>query len=188
VPLVHRKSHTNFSEIEDSTPLPLWLRIVLFYVLFVSKCVLYYCHRVFVCKCVLYYCQRVFVCKCVLYYCHRLFVCKCVLYYCHRVFVCKCVLYYCHRVFMCKCVLYYCHRVFVCKCVLYYCQSVATQLQLNISYHIVWSLLLFPLWNFEFLSGLVNVAIVVHSVAPFLGKGLLQVLRSSPAIFILLTF
>jgi hypothetical protein len=31
---------------------------VLFYVLFVCKCVLYYCHRVFVCKCVLYYCHR----------------------------------------------------------------------------------------------------------------------------------
>jgi hypothetical protein len=29
------------------------------YVLFVCKCVLYYCHRVFVCKCVLYYCHRV---------------------------------------------------------------------------------------------------------------------------------
>jgi len=26
--------------------------------------------------------------------------------------------------------------LFVCKCVLYYCQRVATQLQLNISYHI----------------------------------------------------
>jgi hypothetical protein len=45
---------------------------VLFCVLFVYKCVLYYCHRVFVCKCVLYYCHRVFVCKCVLYCCHRL--------------------------------------------------------------------------------------------------------------------
>jgi hypothetical protein len=44
---------------------------VSFYVLFVCKCVLYYCHRVFVCNCVLYYCHRVFVCKYVLYYCHR---------------------------------------------------------------------------------------------------------------------
>jgi len=27
--------------------------------------------------------------------------------------------------------------LFVCKCVLYYCHKVATQLQLNISYHII---------------------------------------------------
>ena len=32
---------------------------VLFCVLFVSKCVLYYCHRVSTNKCVLYYCHRV---------------------------------------------------------------------------------------------------------------------------------
>jgi hypothetical protein len=37
-----------------------------------------------------------FLCKCVLYYCHRVAT-KCVLYYCHRVAT-KCVLYYCHRV------------------------------------------------------------------------------------------
>jgi hypothetical protein len=30
--------------------------------------------------------------------------------------------------------------LFVCICVLYYCYWVATQLQLNISYHILWSL------------------------------------------------
>jgi hypothetical protein len=32
---------------------------VSFYVVFVCKCVLYFCHRVFVCKCVLYFCHRV---------------------------------------------------------------------------------------------------------------------------------
>jgi hypothetical protein len=37
-----------------------------------------------------------FVCKCVLYYCHRVST-QCVLYYCHRVST-QCVLYYCHRV------------------------------------------------------------------------------------------
>jgi len=65
---------------------PFWVFcfIVSFCVLFVCKCVLYYCHRMFVCKCVLYYCHRMFVCKCVLYYYHRMFVCKCVLYYYHR--------------------------------------------------------------------------------------------------------
>jgi len=48
----------------------------LFYVLFVCKCVLYYCHRVSTQFSV----NKIFI---VLFY--VLFVCKCVLYYCHRV-------------------------------------------------------------------------------------------------------
>jgi len=43
-------------------------------------------HVLFVCKCVLYYCYRLATQLQLTYISyHVLFVCKCVLYYCHRV-------------------------------------------------------------------------------------------------------
>jgi hypothetical protein len=131
---------------------------VLFYVLFVCKCVLYCCHRDIgelsttpteVFPCFFLCCKanaRVQLTKMghgphfpilffsVMYVLFCVFcvpfVCKCVLYYCHRVST-KCVLYYCHRVST-KWTLYYCHRVST-KCVLYYCHRVSTKLQSKIN-------------------------------------------------------
>jgi len=66
----------------------------------------------------------VFLC-CSMYFC--VVLCIFVLFY---VFLC-CSMYFC--IVLCIFVLFY--VLFVCKCVLYYCHRVATQLQLNISYH-----------------------------------------------------
>ena len=73
----------------------------------------------------------VFLC-CSLYF--SFFLC-CSIYFC--VILCIFELFYVFFVFcvvLCIFVLFY--VLFVCICVLYYCHRVATQLQLNISYHI----------------------------------------------------
>jgi hypothetical protein len=141
--------------------------IVFFCILFVCTCALYYSHQVSTQLqltntkqswgtfrtlpnfCVVL-CIDCFVTFSVL------FVCTCVLYYCHRVSTqlqvtntkqswgttrtlpnfCVVLCIFC--VVLCIDCFVTFSVLFVCTCVLYYCHRVATQLQLNISYHINW--------------------------------------------------
>jgi hypothetical protein len=107
--------------------------IVLFYVFFVCKCVLYYCHLVSTQLCCSMYCL------CVNVYCATATACQpnCVVLCIVCVEMCTVVLpprvkpivsFY--VLFVCKCVLYYCHRVstqlscsMYCLCVNVYCTT-----------------------------------------------------------------
>jgi len=121
---------------------------VLFYVFLC--CSMYFC--VVLCIFVLFYvflfCSMYCLC-CSTYFC--VVLCIFVLFY---VFLC-CSMYFCvvlrifvlFYVFLC-CSMYFCvvlrifvsfSVLFVCICVLNYCHRVATQLQLNISYHIIFT-------------------------------------------------
>ena len=65
--------------------------------------------------------------------------------------LCLCILIVMYVPFWISCFIALFCELFMCKCVLYYCHRVSTQLQLNISYHIIFVTAVTSHWNQKYL-------------------------------------